>query len=187
MSCILFLYAVFPRRRTFELSKEDCEDVRMEEAAARPIDLRSDTVTWPTEEMRAAMASAAVGDDVFECVLILLPINSPFLTSRKKSYGNREDPTINRLEREAAEVFGKEAGLFVASGTQGNLIALLVHVPRGEEAIFGDLAHMIYYEAGGVAAVGGIMPRTVPVQPDGTYVYHRTFTSYSIGGLLEPC
>jgi len=109
------------------------------------IDLRSDTVTWPTEEMRAAMAAAEVGDDV---------------------YG--EDPTINKLEEEAARVFGKEAGLFLSSGTQGNLIALLVHCERGQEAIFGDICHCIYYEAGGVAAVGGIMPRTVPVQKDGT-------------------
>ena len=87
----------------------------------------------------------------------------------------REDPTINRLEKEAAEVFGKEAALFVSSGTQGNLIALLCHVQRGQEAIFGDISHCIYYEAGGVAAVGGIMPRTVPVQPDGTYV--QTFVN----------
>ena len=72
-------------------------------------------------------------------------------------------------------MFGKEAGLFVASGTQGNLIALLVHCQRGQEAIFGDICHCIYYEAGGVAAVGGIMPRTVPVQPDGTYVIDLSF------------
>ncbi|MFK5927749.1 MAG: low-specificity L-threonine aldolase [Desulfuromusa sp.] len=109
------------------------------------IDLRSDTVTHPTPEMRDAMANAAVGDDV---------------------YG--EDPTVNRLEAEAAEMFGMEAGLFVTSGTQGNLIALLTHAPRGSEVIVGDKAHIVLYEQGGMAALGGIMARTLPVQDDGT-------------------
>ncbi|MCU0511404.1 MAG: low-specificity L-threonine aldolase [Anaerolineae bacterium] len=109
------------------------------------IDLRSDTVTWPTEAMRAAMAAAVVGDDV---------------------YG--EDPTVNQLEHEAAALFGKEAGLFVTSGTQGNLAALLAHCERGSEIITGDKAHTFMYEAGGMAALGGIMPHTVPVQADGT-------------------
>jgi len=109
------------------------------------IDLRSDTVTHPTPEMRQAMANAAVGDDV---------------------YG--EDPTVNRLEAEAAAMFGMEAGLFVTSGTQGNLIALLTHVPRGGEIIVGDKAHIFLYEQGGCAAVGGIVPRILPVQSDGT-------------------
>lgn len=109
------------------------------------IDLRSDTVTEPTAEMRRAMAAAVVGDDV---------------------YG--EDPTVNRLEREAAEIFGMEAGLFVTSGSQGNLIALLTHTPRGNEVIIGDKSHIFLYEQGGLAAVGGIMPHTLPVQADGT-------------------
>jgi len=109
------------------------------------IDLRSDTVTWPTAEMREVMASAEVGDDV---------------------YG--EDPTVNRLEAEAAEMFGREAGLFVTSGTQGNLIALLTHAPRGSEMILGDKAHIFLYEQGGISALGGIMPHTLPVQADGT-------------------
>ncbi|SEA40470.1 L-threonine aldolase [Desulfuromusa kysingii] len=109
------------------------------------IDLRSDTVTHPTPEMRNAMAHATVGDDV---------------------YG--EDPTVNRLEAEAAAMFGMEAGLLVTSGTQGNLIALLTHAPRGSEIISGDKAHIILYEQGGMAALGGIMPRTLPVQDDGT-------------------
>lgn len=109
------------------------------------IDLRSDTVTWPTEEMRRAMAEAVVGDDV---------------------YG--EDPTVNRLEEDAAAIFGREAGLFVASGSQGNLIAMLVHAPRGSEVILGDKAHIFLYEQGGISALGGIMPHTLPVQPDGT-------------------
>lgn len=109
------------------------------------IDLRSDTVTLPTPRMREAMATAQVGDDV---------------------YG--EDPTVNRLEAMAAERMGKEAGLFVASGTMGNLVALLTHCGRGQEIILGDLSHTFLYEAGGSAALGGIHPRTVPNQPDGT-------------------
>jgi threonine aldolase len=109
------------------------------------IDLRSDTVTHPTPAMRTAMANAVVGDDV---------------------YG--EDPTVIQLERDSAEMFGYEAGLFVSSGTQGNLIALLTHCERGSEAIVGDKAHTFVYEAGGMSALGGIMPHTVRVQEDGT-------------------
>jgi threonine aldolase len=109
------------------------------------IDLRSDTVTWPTPNMREAMANAPIGDDV---------------------YG--EDPTVNRLQAEAAELLGKEAGLFVSSGTQGNLIALLTHCGRGDEIIVGDKAHTFVYEAGGVSALGSIHPRTVKVHEDGT-------------------
>ncbi|MBN1380923.1 MAG: low-specificity L-threonine aldolase [Deltaproteobacteria bacterium] len=108
------------------------------------IDLRSDTVTQPTPEMREAMARADVGDDV---------------------YG--EDPTVNRLEEKAAELMGKEAGLFVASGTMGNLAALLSHCDRGDEVILGDQAHTFIYEAGGSAALCGIHPRPVPNQADG--------------------
>lgn len=109
------------------------------------IDLRSDTVTQPTEKMRQAMANAEVGDDV---------------------YG--EDPTVNRLQAMAAERLGKEAGLFVASGTMGNLIAVLTHCGRGDEAIMGDCAHTFVYEGGGTAALGGVQPHTIPNQPDGT-------------------
>ncbi len=109
------------------------------------VDLRSDTVTHPTPEMRAAMAQAEVGDDVFG-----------------------EDPTVNRLEAKSAELMGKEAGLFVASGTMGNLVALLTHCGRGDEVILGDQSHTFVYEAGGSAAVGGIHPRTVKNQLDGT-------------------
>jgi threonine aldolase len=109
------------------------------------IDLRSDTVTQPTDEMRHAMALADVGDDV---------------------YG--EDPTINYLEELSADRMGKEAGLFIPSGTMGNLIAFLTHCQRGEEAIMGDQAHTFYYEVGGVSALGGIMVHTVPNQADGT-------------------
>ena len=109
------------------------------------IDLRSDTVTLPTEKMRQAMANAEVGDDV---------------------YG--EDPTVNRLQAMAAERLGKEAGLFVASGTMSNLIAVLAHCGRGDEAIMGDCAHTFVYEGGGTAALGGVHPHTIPNQPDGT-------------------
>ncbi len=109
------------------------------------IDLRSDTVTLPTEAMRRAMAMAELGDDV---------------------YG--EDPTVLRLESLAAEMTGKEAALLVPSGTMANLVSLLTHCGRGEEVILGDQAHIFFYEQGGSAAVGGIHPRTVPNQPDGT-------------------
>jgi threonine aldolase len=109
------------------------------------IDLRSDTVTQPTPEMREAMYRAELGDDV---------------------YG--EDPTVNRLERMAAERMGKEAALFVVSGTMGNLVALLTHCGRGDEVILGDRSHTFLFEQGGMASLGGIIPHTVPNQPDGT-------------------
>src|SRR4030095_2437725 len=109
------------------------------------IDLRSDTVTKPTPEMREAMAEAEVGDDVF-----------------------RDDPTVNRLEELAAEMLGKEAASFVPSGTRGNLLALLVHCQRGDEVIVGNQSHIYVNEAGGMAALGGIQPNPVRNQPDGT-------------------
>ncbi len=109
------------------------------------IDLRSDTVTVPTPAMRDAMANAPVGDDV---------------------YG--EDPTVNQLQADAAALLGKEAGLFVPSGTMGNLTSLLAHCQRGDEIIVGKEAHIFKYEAGGMAMYGGIQPNTLPVQPDGT-------------------
>ena len=109
------------------------------------IDLRSDTVTHPTPQMREAMARAEVGDDV---------------------YG--EDPTVNRLEELAASKLGKEAAVFVASGTMGNLIALLTHCARGDEVIIGRQQHSFNSEAGGMAALGGITPYPLLNQPDGT-------------------
>jgi len=109
------------------------------------IDLRSDTVTQPTPEMRAAMAAADVGDDV---------------------YG--EDPTVNRLQKIAAAQMGKEDGLFVPSGTMGNLIAVLAQCSRGDEVIMGDLGHTFLFEGGGIAALGGVFPHTLPNHPDGT-------------------
>lgn len=109
------------------------------------VDLRSDTVTRPTPAMRTAMAEAEVGDDVFG-----------------------EDPTVNRLEGMAAELLGKEAALFVSSGTQGNLLALLSHCGRGDEYIAGSQAHCYRWEGGGAAALGGIHPQPVEFAPDGT-------------------
>ena len=110
----------------------------------RIVDLRSDTVTLPPPAMRKAMYEAELGDDV---------------------YG--EDPTVNRLEELIAEMTGKEAGLFAVSGTMGNLVALLTHCGRGTEAIMGNQAHTFLYEAGGVAALGGIHTHTVPNLPNG--------------------
>lgn len=110
----------------------------------KKIDLRSDTVTLPTPQMRAAMAQAEVGDDVMG-----------------------EDPTVNRLEEIAAARLKKDAALFVASGTMANLVALLTHCARGDEMIVGDKAHSFINEVGGMAALGGIIPRTIPNQPDG--------------------
>ncbi len=109
------------------------------------IDLRSDTVTQPTPAMRQAMMDAVVGDDV---------------------YG--EDPSINQLEETVAEMLGKEAALFVPSGTMGNLISVLTHCGRGDEMILGDQAHIFMYEQGGSAALGGVHPRTVRNRTDGT-------------------
>jgi threonine aldolase len=109
------------------------------------IDLRSDTVTLPTPAMREAMFQAELGDDV---------------------YG--EDPTVNRLEAMAAERLGKQAALFVVSGTMGNLVALLTHCGRGDEVILGTLSHTFLYEAGGSAALGGIHHWALPNHADGT-------------------
>lgn len=109
------------------------------------IDLRSDTVTQPTPAMREAMASAQVGDDVFN-----------------------EDPTINRLQEMAAERMGKAAGLFVPSGTMGNLLAVMSHCQRGDEVLMGTLGHTFLHEAGGVSALGGIFAHTLANQKDGT-------------------
>ena len=105
------------------------------------IDLRSDTVTQPTPAMREAMAAAEVGDDV---------------------YG--EDPTVNRLEREAAEVFGREAALFVPSGTMGNQIAIRLHTQHGQEVICESRAHIFDWEMATMAAFSGCVPRTVAAE-----------------------
>lgn len=107
-------------------------------------DFRSDTVTRPDEAMRAAMAAADVGDDV---------------------YG--DDKTTTRLEARVADMLGKAAGLFVSSGTQSNLIAILCHAARGEEFLSGQSYHTIYYEAGGAATLGGVIPCPLPVDAAG--------------------
>lgn len=111
----------------------------------RIIDFRSDTVTQPTNHMRSAMASAVVGDDV---------------------YG--EDPTVNELEVLAARVSGKESSIFVPSGTQSNLLALLVHCERGDEYIVGQQGHTYKYEGGGAAVLGSIQPQPLDYEDDGT-------------------
>ena len=110
-----------------------------------PIDLRSDTVTHPTAAMREAMYRAEVGDDVY-----------------------REDPTINRLQELAAQQMGKEAALFVPSGTMGNAIAMLTHTGRGRAVIVGDESHVYHYEAGGVSTLGGAPMWVVPTHTDGS-------------------
>lgn len=111
------------------------------------IDLRSDTVTRPTPEMLTAMMAAETGDDV---------------------YG--EDPTVNELESYAAELTGHEAALFVSTGTQGNLLALLSQCDRGHEYIAGQEAHSYKFEGGGAAVLGGIQPQPLPFNPRGELV-----------------
>jgi len=108
------------------------------------IDLRSDTVTRPTPGMLAAMAAAQVGDDVWG-----------------------DDPSVNRLQAVVAERTGKEAGLFLPSGTQSNLAALMAHCERGDEYIVGQLAHTYKYEGGGAAVLGSIVPQPIENGPDG--------------------
>jgi threonine aldolase len=109
------------------------------------IDLRSDTVTKPTDEMRRAMAAAEVGDDVFD-----------------------DDPTVHALQDRAAELLGKEAGLFVASGAMGNIVAQLAHLQRGQETIAGAETHIVMDEAAGHAVIVGTSVRALPERPDGT-------------------
>src|SRR5262245_34126739 len=109
------------------------------------IDLRSDTVTKPWPEMRRAMAEAEVGDDVL-----------------------RDDPTVNALEERAAELLGKEAGLFVASGAMGNLVAQMAHLQRGQETITGEQSHIVLDEAASYAVVAGPSVRVIRERPDGT-------------------
>ena len=108
------------------------------------IDLRSDTITLPTEEMRRAMYEAELGDDV-----------------------HQEDPTVNRLEELAAEVMGKEAALLTTSGTMSNLLGVLANTRPGDEIIVGSEAHMFWYEVGGASALGGVVIRTIPNDEDG--------------------
>ncbi|KKB80098.1 threonine aldolase [Devosia soli] len=108
-------------------------------------DFRSDTVTKPSAGMRAAMTAAEVGDDVFG-----------------------DDPTVNLLEQKMAGLVGKEAAVFVPSGTQSNLLALMSHCERGDEFIAGQNAHLYKYEGGGAAVLGSIQPQPIAHRPDGT-------------------
>jgi len=114
------------------------------------IDLRSDTVTRPTAGMRAAMAAAEVGDDVY-----------------------RDDPTVNRLEAQVAERFGFAAAVFFATGTQSNLAALMAHCARGDEYLVGQEAHTYKYEQGGAAVLGSIQPQPLENEPDGSIALER--------------
>lgn len=116
----------------------------MANATTHAIDLRSDTVTHPTPEMRRAMAEAELGDDVYS-----------------------EDPTVNQLEALAAQLTGKEAGLFVTSGSMGNLVSGLAWCERGTEAIVGDTAHILINEVGSLATLGGVQMRAVPTDRRG--------------------
>lgn len=109
------------------------------------IDLRSDTVTKPTVAMRKVISSAEVGDDVFG-----------------------EDPSVNQLEAYAANLLGKEASLFVATGTQGNLLSVLAHCERGDEFIAGQMSHLYRWEAGGACVLGSAYPQPIEQEPDGT-------------------
>ncbi len=111
----------------------------------KPIDLRSDTITQPTAAMRAAMAAAEVGDDVFG-----------------------DDPSVNALQERIASMLGKEAALFVPTGTQGNLCALMAHCQRGDEYIVGQMAHTYRWEGGGAAVLGSIQPQPLTQQADGS-------------------
>jgi threonine aldolase len=113
------------------------------------IDLRSDTVTKPTAEMRSAMAAAEVGDDVY-----------------------MEDPTVNRLQERAAHIFQKEAALFVPSGTMGNQIAIRVHTSPGQEVITEGRAHIFEFEMAAMAAISGVLARPIPA-PDGILDWER--------------
>ncbi len=109
------------------------------------VDLRSDTVTQPTAAMRVAMATAPLGDDVFA-----------------------DDPSVNALQARIAERLGKEAALFVPTGTQSNLVAIMSHCQRGDEYIVGQMAHTYRWEGGGAAVLGSVQPQPLDHQPDGT-------------------
>ncbi|MEU8790755.1 low-specificity L-threonine aldolase [Streptomyces sp. NPDC048643] len=132
-------------RATDAVSPAANETGAVHDASGHPIDLRSDTVTRPSDAMRRAMAEAEVGDDVFG-----------------------DDPTVNALQERIAGLLGFEDALFVSSGTQSNLCALLTHCGRGDEYIAGQMAHLYRWEGGGAAVLGGIQPQPLPHRADGT-------------------
>ena len=113
------------------------------------IDLRSDTVTLPSKKMKKYIFESKIGDDVY-----------------------KEDPTVNALEEEIADLFGRENSLYVPSGTMANLISILTHCNRGEEILLGDKSHIFKYEAGGVSAFGGIHSHQLKNNQDGTINLH---------------
>jgi threonine aldolase len=127
------------------------------------IDLRSDTVTQPTPQMREAMAKAIVGDDVYQ-----------------------EDPTVNQLQEIASQKMGKEAGLFVPSGTMANLLATLTFCQRGDEVVMGDLAHTFLFEAGGVSALGGVVIHTLPNLKNGMIALEKIENSIRTDDIHHP-
>ena len=127
------------------------------------IDLRSDTVTLPSNDMRHAIANAELGDDVFQ-----------------------EDPTVNNLETAAAELMGKEDAILVPSGTMGNLASLLVHCERGTELLLGDKSHTFIYEAGGISAFGGIHSRQLKNKDDGTIDFEEIKAAVRVDNVHFP-
>ncbi|KAF4526336.1 hypothetical protein B566_EDAN012263 [Ephemera danica] len=160
--------AIYPKQITphkvkyFTASAKSADSTKM--SSAIEIDLRSDTVTKPTQVMRNAMATAPVGDDVFE-----------------------EDPTVKALEQKSAQMLGMEAALYVPSGTMSNLIATLVHCNRrGSEMIAGNLSHMFLYEQGGAAQFGGVQINVVPNLPDGTFDLNAMQSRIRTRDLHEP-
>ncbi|KAK3858457.1 hypothetical protein Pcinc_035356 [Petrolisthes cinctipes] len=136
-----------PGRQTRQYQSPSHTPTTMTDFKGVVVDLRSDTITKPSDGMKKAMMEALVGDDVY-----------------------REDPTVSELEKRMAECTGKEAALFVPSGTMGNLISVLGHCEhRGSEVLLGDLAHIFLYEQAGMAQLGGIQPHIIPTNPDGTF------------------
>lgn len=131
--------------------------------SGRSVELRSDTFTRPSPAMRGAMAEAEVGDDVWG-----------------------EDPTVHALEARAASTLGKDAGLFVSSGTQGNLVALLSHTQRGDEIIVGDQSHIFRYEVGGAAVVGALQVHALPNDARGRLDSDEVRDAIRGGDIHEP-
>ena len=134
---------------TVTKATEACAESENARRSRSVVDLRSDTVTRPTPEMRRAMAEAEVGDDVYA-----------------------EDPTVNRLQARAAEIFGREAALFVPSGSMGNLVAILCHTRPGGEIICEERGHICQFEMASMSAIAGCMPRTTFVD-DGILSWER--------------